>query len=158
MKGWLRRLRGAIGMGVTWALGWAPIGAVAGLALGLTVGAGPGVATIVWVNAVAFGALGLVAGTIFSAVLSLTEGQRSFDELTLPRFALWGGVGGLVLGALASSAGLWGGGFMPGVALVLTGTTTMLGMASAAGTLALARKADSRPRLDADSGGARLGR
>lgn len=157
MTGWLRRLRGAIGMGVTWALGWAPIGALAGLALALTVGAGPGVGTIVWVNTVAFGVLGLFGGTLFSAVLSLTEGQRRFDELTLPRFALWGGVGGLVLGGLASFAGMWGAGFMPGVVLVLTGTATILGMASAAGTLALARQAEKRPRLETDEEVARLG-
>ena len=31
MKNWLRRVRGAIGMGLTWAAGWSPIGAVIGL-------------------------------------------------------------------------------------------------------------------------------
>ena len=29
-KNWLQRVRGAIGIGATWAAGWAPIGAVTG--------------------------------------------------------------------------------------------------------------------------------
>ena len=30
MNTWLQRIRGAIGIGLTWAAGWAPIGAITG--------------------------------------------------------------------------------------------------------------------------------
>ena len=157
MTGWLRRIRGAIGMGLTWAMGWAPIGAVAGVILAFLLGPGPGVLPVVTINTLVFGVLGLLGGTIFSGVLRLTEGRRSFDELTLPRVVLWGALGGLALGLLATGAGLWGAGFFPRVAVVLTGVSTVLGSASAAGTLAIARRAEDRPRLESGTDGARLG-
>jgi hypothetical protein len=149
MSGLLRRVRGAIGMGITWALGWAPIGAVAGAALAIVFGPGIPLISAITVNATVFGLLGLIGGTIFSTVLRLTEGRRTFEELTLPRFTLWGAVGGLVLGGVTVLLGLWGAGNLPGVAAVLTGITTLLGAGSAAGTLAIARGADRRERLGA---------
>ena len=75
----------------------------------------------------------------------------------MPRFVLWGALGGLALGLLATGAGLWGAGFFPRVAVVLTGVSTVLGSASAAGTLAIARRAEDRPRLESGTDGARLG-
>jgi hypothetical protein len=42
-----------------------------------------------------FGVLGFIAGVIFSAILALTEGRRRFDQMSLPRFAVWGATGGL---------------------------------------------------------------
>ena len=48
-----------------------------------------------------FGVLGMIGGTIFSTVLSLTEGRRSFHQLSLPRFVVWGALGGLVLDEVA---------------------------------------------------------
>lgn len=47
MRKWLQRIRGAIGIGVTWAAGWAPVGAVTGLIAGLVLGGVPlgGIAT-----------------------------------------------------------------------------------------------------------------
>jgi hypothetical protein len=151
MSGLLRRVRGAIGMGITWALGWTPIGALAGATLAVVFGPGIPLFWAMKLNAVVFGVLGLIGGTIFSTVLRLTEGRRTFDELTLPRFTLWGALGGVVLGGVTVALGLWGAGNLPGVAAMLTGITTVLGAASAAGTLAIARAADRRERLGASS-------
>lgn len=40
MSRWLRRIRGAVGMGVTWAVGWALVGVLIGVStlLGLPMG------------------------------------------------------------------------------------------------------------------------
>lgn len=35
MTKWTQRLRGAIGVGLTWAAGWLPVGALTGLATGV---------------------------------------------------------------------------------------------------------------------------
>ena len=125
----LKMLRGAIGMGVTWAFGWFG----AGMILRLIVGSGSGDVPI----PIVFGMLGFFSGVTFSGVLKLVAGRRRFDELSLGGFAGWGALGGLLLsGLLAVTAGpggdpLW---FFPVFAFA--------GAVSAAGTLALARRAE----------------
>lgn len=147
MKEWLRRIRGAIGLGLTWAAGWAPIGAVVGAVLHVVLpGAPVGWATVVALNAATFAVLGFVGGGIFATVLRLAEGHHKFGELSLPRFAGWGALGGVLLGGMAVAAGLWGGGLgLLGAGMM--GAATLLGSASAAGSLALARKAEDRELL-----------
>jgi hypothetical protein len=97
-----------------------------------------------------FGALGFVAGVTFSGVLGLVEGRRRFDEMSLPRFAGWGAVGGFLLAAI----------FVSTVALleditflsnlfVLGPIFSGAGAACAAGSLAIARRAEDRELLDA---------
>src|SRR5215213_7972972 len=101
MRTWLRRIRGAIGMGFTWGAAWS--------------GAGIVLAVLTRFRADApfpliFGVLGFVAGVVFSALLALTEGRRRIDQMSLPRFAAWGSMGGVLLSALfarAASLG-WG--------------------------------------------------
>ena len=134
----LQRIRGAIGMGLTWAAGWAPIGAVTGWITGAFLGFPPGVVTVNY--AVTFGVLGVIGGTIFATVLRLAEGGRSFDQLSLPRFVAWGALGGLLLGGLAVAAGLLGAGLTT-LGAVIVGASTLLGAGSAAGTLLIARAA-----------------
>ncbi len=78
MKKWLRRIRGAVGMGLTWAAGWSPIGAVIGLVMGVVLGGVPlGVVVARYVGM--FAALGFFGGAIFSTVLRIAEGRRRFD-------------------------------------------------------------------------------
>ena len=147
VRGRLRRVRGAIGLGLTWAVGWALIGGVVRLVIG-AVGAVPGgvgLWPVVQVNALAFAALGFVGGSLFSGVLMLIEGRRRFDQLSLPRFATWGALGGIALGGMASALVMWGSGF---VALKI-GAAAVLGAASAAGSLTLARKANDPELLEA---------
>lgn len=137
MQKLVRRLRGAIGMGITWGIAWS--------------GAGFILAVITRFQAdapfpIIFGALGFLSGVIFSIVLALREGRRRFEQMSLPRFATGGAIGGLLLAgwfAKAASLGV-------GDALIIVPTFTLASAACAAGTLALARRA-ARPSLTVGS-------
>jgi hypothetical protein len=133
MSGWLRRIRGAIGMGITWGVAW--LGA--GLVLLLIVG--PNAADVPF--PLFFGFLGFLAGLLFSGVLGLVERRRRFEEMSLPRFAGWGAAGGFLL-SVAMSA-LLGWGAFPALGPLLA----VSGAACAAGSLALARKAEGGESL-----------
>jgi len=144
MKKWLRRIRGAIGMGLTWAAAWGGAGMIMMLGFLLVSGRRPDAPFPLM-----FGAFGFVAGVIFSGVLGLVEGRRRFDQMSLPRFAAWGAAGGFLLSATfvlgVSLAGdpafLWN--------LVVVGPVFAVGAAaSAAGSLALARRAQDRELLE----------
>lgn len=157
MRRWLRRIRAAVGIGLTWAAGWAPVGAAVGALLHFLLPGGPlSLGAVIWLNAATFAVLGVVGGTIFATVLRLTEGHRRFDELSLPRFAGWGAVGGVLLGGAAVATGLWGAGFgLLGAGVV--GAATLLGAGSAAGSLALARRAEDGELLEAGDDVADIG-
>lgn len=152
MKKWLRRVRAAVGTGLTWAVGWAPVGLLIGLVLGGNRRTPDGFPLDDWV--VPLAALGFVGGAIFSGVLRIAAGRRRFDELSLPRFGAWGAVGGLVLGILAVVGWRLDAGFgsvlwLPAAAMI--GSATLLSAVSASGSLALARRAAERELLDVGS-------
>ena len=150
MKKWLKRLRGLVGIGLTWAAAWGGVGAILGL-LGFLSGAFT--ALNIFGSVILFVILGFPAGVTFSLVLGIAERRRTFDEMSLPRFAGWGALGGLLLSVLF----FLGGG---GVSLDSLGTysvITLLGAGSAAGSLALARRADDRELLDAGADVADIG-
>lgn len=128
MRKWLRRVRGAIGMGFTWGAAWS----VAGIVLA--------VITRFQADApfpLVFGVFGFIAGVIFSALLSLTEGHRRFDQMSLPRFAGWGAVGGLLLSALFAKGASLGWGDV----LAIAPTFALASAVCASGSLAVARRA-----------------
>ena len=144
MKQWLRRIRGAIGMGLTWAIAWF------GAGLGLLLVVGVGAADVPF--PLFFALLGFLAGVTFSGVLGIVEGRRRFDQMSLPRFAAWGAVGGLLLsGILVLVTGL-GGEF-----LVLGPVFALAGAGCATGTLGLARRAEQQELLDAGADVAEVG-
>ena len=131
MQRWARRIRGAIGMGLVWAVGLGAVGGVPRWVLGIETDAP---------IPLLFGVFGFVAGITFSALLALTERRRRFDQLSLPRFAGWGAVGGLLL------AGLWArvASLGWGDALAIAPTFALACAACASGSLALARRAEHR--------------
>ena len=131
MQKWLRRIRGAIGMGVTWAAAWFAAGLVPRWVFG------------VYTDAplpLVFGLFGLLAGVVFSGVLALTEGRRRFDQMSLPRFAAWGAVGGLLVSALFTRVASLGAGDVLAVAPAFAVACAVC----ATGSLALARRASRR--------------
>lgn len=146
MKRWLRRIRGAIGMGLTWAVAWFGAGVILLLVVGF------GAADVPF--PLGFGMLGFFAGVAFSVVLGLMERRRTFEQMSLPRFAVWGGVGGLLLsGIFVFLAGLGG-----ETLLILSPVFALSGAVCGTGSLALARMAEDRKSLDAygDKGDAGL--
>ena len=148
MSSWQTRLRGTIGMALVWTIGWSVIGVVYGLGVSWLVGSSLVGAAAVF-GAKLFAGMGFVAGGLFSVLLRLAEGRRRFDELSLGRLVAWGGAGGLVIGVIGSLTGVGGSGFGLEGAIV-TGFTTVLGGASAAATLGVARAAEQPAVEDGD--------
>ena len=128
MRKWLHRIRGAMGMGFTWAVAWGAAGFVLALVTRFKADAP---------FPLIFGVLGFIAGVSFSAVLALIDGRRRFDQLSLRRFAGWGAAGGLLLAAVfAKAASLeWGD------VLAIVPTFALASAVCASGSLALARRA-----------------
>jgi hypothetical protein len=94
--------------------------------------------------ALLFAPLGFFAGIIFSGILVVIGGRRGFDRMSLSRFAGWGAVSGLLLsgifvvGAALRGESLWG------EFLVFGPVLAMASAVCAAGSLALARRAERR--------------
>jgi len=135
MRMWLQRARGAIGMGFIWAAALAAVGSVPRWVFGVN--------TDVPIPLVA-GVFGFISGVTFSALLSLTAGRRKFEQMSLPRFAGWGALGGVLLsGVFAKVVSLgWGDALAIAPAFALASA----GLASA--SLALARRAERRELPD----------
>ena len=83
-------------MGLTWAVGWAVVGALIAVISG-SLGVPEESGLDPWM---ALAMPGFVGGVIFSAVLWIAEVGRRFAELSLSRIAAWGAVAGLLLGVL----------------------------------------------------------
>lgn len=156
MQKWLRRIRGSIGMGLTWAAGWAIFGVMIGVASTIT-------PFLPWDSFFevfdaplpALAVPGFFGGILFSIVLGIAGRNRKFEELSIKRFAAWGAVGGLLLALLPD--------FLVAVGLASLGTEAMslwkltalisaplvvLGAASASGSLILARRARKKDLLE----------
>ena len=147
MKQWLRRVRSAVVMGLTWAVVWAPVGVLIGMVVDpdgsmdepwILVGTMPG----------------FLGGVVFSTVLAIAARRRRFDELSLPRFTAWGAAAGLLVGALPFVLGDAAATLPAWFPAMVVGSIALLSAASAAGSLALARRAEGRePLPDAGADG-----
>lgn len=149
MKKWLRRIRGALGMGLSWFVVWFGVGMVIELIQELVPGWNGAIVDI-WPAALGYPAF--FGGVIFSGVLGIAGARRRFDELSVPRFAGWGALGG----ALLMTPFLVITGPAPDM-LVATGVVTLLCSSSAAGSLALARRAEEGDLLEAGEDVAEVG-
>lgn len=138
MKGWLRRIRGALGMGVVWAGGGAAIGGLIELISNIFPGL-PLYFIDMWPQTLAIPAF--LGGVTFSVVLRIAAGRRRLDELSLPGMAIWGAIGGVLLGALCVALGLPPLVMLPAVLLSALGASL---------TLAFARMAERPELLEAD--------
>ena len=125
----MRRIRGAVGVGVVWGVAWLGVGLVLLLIVGF------GAADVPF--PLFFGFLGFLAGATFSGILGILGRRRRFGEMSLPRFAVWGALGGLLLSVIVNFAAGLGGDM-----LVVASVFALAGAISAMGTLALARRAE----------------
>ena len=150
-----RYLRGAVGMGVTWAVGWSFVGALLALLVGVLTSPDAIQGTRVAGTIRVFMQVGLVSGGAFSVVLAIAGRRRTFDEMSLPLFAGWGALASLL--AYVAIMALGGALFTPGELLAGGAFTALLGAGSAAGSLALARTADDRDLLQVGADVAEVG-
>ena len=153
MKKWLRRIRAAVTMGLLWAVPWA----IVALLIGWVVDPNEAMDEMWWLIGAYPGFLG---GVLFSIVLSVAERRRNLSELSVRRFGAWGAVAGLVIGVLPFLLGTPSADVdVARLATLVIGSFTLMSAASAAGSLALARRGEPRELLDADAeaADARLG-
>ena len=124
MNKWMSGVRGAILMVVLWLIGW-------GLGFGgiMELVDPDGKIQDVWPTLLAIP--GFIGGVIFSVLLLIVERGRSFDQITLVRFALWGAVAGVVIGLLTIPAEV--GDVSPG-AMGMIGIGTALGLVAGFGS------------------------
>jgi hypothetical protein len=113
----LRTLRGVVGTALTWAGGWAVLGAVLhGVAVGLGWYGMFGVTLVA--DVVGHAAMGLLGGAGFSIGLLFTERRGTLSELSVIRSAAWGAVSALG-GSVVVLASLGGFGMLPSLMPVI---------------------------------------
>jgi hypothetical protein len=151
MGTWLRRIRGAIAMGVIWGLGWG----LGGLTIGVASRLFPG---LPWWDTFfkyfdaplpALALPGFLAGMFFSVVVGIAGRRRRFSELSIRSFALWGAVGGvfvtfipaMMVGVGLGSLNIPTREFLT-VLTVAAVPAALLSSTFAAGYLAIARRAE----------------
>lgn len=143
MRSLLHKLRGLMGIGLTWGVSWAAIGTVVALVIGVVDPTSLDPGESILGMGLAVGGLGLVSGVGFGVVLAFTEKQKMLVELSLPRVALWGALGAAAFPLLTSMND------------ILVFVTCPLGALFAASSVAIARAAtvrdsESAPLLSSD--------
>jgi uncharacterized membrane protein len=141
VREWLRRICLAVGMGLIWAVVWTAVGGL------IRIVDRSGAMDELWLGPAIGLFPGFVGGVIFSAVFGIAASWRGLDALSLPTVVACGAMAGLVVGVLpfainepTSEAPLWL------VAVVVIGSMTLLSAVSAAGSLALVRRARAKMR------------
>lgn len=141
MRKWRRRIRGAVGMGLVWAVAGAGVGMLIELIANLLPrGLHDAMASAVDIWPALLAIVGFLGGAVFSVLLGVVGAHRRFEELSLPRFAAWGAMAGVLLGGFMVAA--------VGAPAGFIGVTTLWSAIAAPGSLLLARKAEKRERLD----------
>jgi len=139
MNAVLRKLRGALGIGLSWAVIWALFGLSIGFAIlyfdpaSIDQGEDPlNMARII-------GTVGFMCGLVFAGVLAFAERHTKLRDMSLWRAAFWGAIGGAALPLLTT--------MNDQIAL----NTVPLGVISATFAVALARRAARREVQEAES-------
>jgi hypothetical protein len=135
--------RGALVMGLTWAAAW---GGVIGGGIELLANIIPDLAFARWADIWIFelGIPGFFTGAAFSLLLSLSERSRSFEQLSLGRFAALGAAAGLIFTGLLATMSL-GSTTLPNLlarATLISIPVAALGAATSSSVLLLARLRD----------------
>ncbi len=153
---WLKRIRGAVGTGLTWAVGWGVGGVMIGVA-SLILPWLPWDAFFEVFDAPlpALAVPGFFAGLFFSLVIGVAGRRRRLEELSFGQVARWGAFGGVLLTAFpfvlvviglasreGSSISTWR------LITVITGPFVVMSAVSATATLLLARAAARRERAE----------
>jgi len=138
----LRKIRGLLGMGVTWGTLWAGIGAGVGAVLGVLSPELWAVGNPVLDWALGMGLYGLVSGVGFGKLLSFAEGQKTLRELSLRRVAVWGVLGSAAVPLLFAAIGMFPASTTVVDVLQAMLLTSVLGGTFAPGAVVMARRAE----------------
>ena len=121
-----------LGVGLTWGIGWATLIFILASIIGavdpqqIDQGEEP------WRLAGLVGMVGFMSGAVFAVILSSAERRKSLKDLSVPRAALWGALGGAALPLLTTMNNS------------VMFNTVPLGVIFAASTVAIARRAALR--------------
>jgi hypothetical protein len=157
MKLFIRRLRGMIGMGVTWAVPWGIVGGLISVVqILLAVGTNPAPARValqVFLTIGAFWAVwGFVWGVAFVALLSKVERNGTLETLKMRRVAAWGAIAGALPGLILVVAFFTARQVGSLADYAFVAATSSLGAAFAAISLKLARwRPGSEAEADAEN-------
>ena len=121
-----------LGMGITWAVGWAIVMFIIGSTIGIVDPDSIDAGEEPWRLAAIVGFVGFMSGAAFAAIFAGAERRRKIQELSVLRATIWGALGGAVLPLLTA---------MNDSVLV---NTMPLGAIFAASTVAIARRAALR--------------
>jgi hypothetical protein len=144
MQNVLKKLRGILGIGITWAIAWSALGALLATVQALILASSypqvrGALSGAIALNAIFIGVYGFLTGSLSGAILSIAERRHTISQLTTRRFALWGGIAGAAIPAAnLLLIRILGGGFPNGGAIV-TVASSLLGAISAAALLRIAR-------------------
>jgi hypothetical protein len=103
MRGFLRRCRGVVGMGLTWAVAWSALFFTLGVVIGIfdpdSIDPGEEPILIARIGAL----IGFVAGAGFGLLISLAEARKKLVHLSLMRAGLWGAIASSALPLLTAA-------------------------------------------------------
>lgn len=145
--GFLRRLRGLVGIATTWGIAFSVMMTALFIGrwiLGPSHGASFGVRQFV-IAGIEFFLMGGLAGTLFSLFFARGERRHTLETLSMPRVALWGFLGvGIPQAALTLGATLvYGRGFV--IAPLSIAIAGAMGSAMSVATIKLAQRAPALP-------------
>ena len=140
----VRRLRGLLGVGVTWGALWSVIGAGVGLVLGIVAPEMWGWTDRFFEWTIGMGLYGLVSGVGFGSLLALREGRRTMFEVSLRRTAIWGVMGSAAVPLMFAALGAFEAGTTIAEVLGAILVTAVLGGTFAPAAIAVARRAELR--------------
>ena len=132
MNAILRKLRGMLGMGLTWGVGWGMVLFIIGSIIGVVDPDSIDPGEEPWRMSLLVASVGFVSGSLFALIFSRAERRKSIRNLSVLRATLWGALGGAALPLLTT---------MNDSTLF---NTVPLGAAFAAATVAIARRAALR--------------
>lgn len=142
----LRRLRGLLGVGLTWGALWGVIGALVGLLLGLVAPDVWGWTHRLFEWTIGMGLYGLLSGVGFGSLLALRERRNTIFDVSLGRAAIWGVVGAAAVPLLFGALGTFEVGTTTVEVLGAILVTGVLGGTFAPAAIAIARRAELRAR------------
>lgn len=132
----LQVVRGTAGIAVIWAGAWAALGLGLGIVLSLLT---PFPMTALIPSLISWGVAGFLTGAGFATLLTTIERKNLLEELSVPRTAVWGALGGFAVSFLVFLAV----GVVPavglGLVLVEGAKAGVLGALSATATTLIAK-------------------